>query len=198
MSSTGSVEHFIIETRLFYHRSIYFWILNFCLNDFDSESQQKILQKKILLQGRKTNLRNLLGQNKELHKLITSDVVGHLFSDGKVEIGNKIFGISNLEGSYAQMLQKIEVLESYCNANFLKLNPKKSKMMIFHQGIIKYENYKFKYQNSPIEIVTQFTYLGVDFSSSGVFKNHVKRIQSLVNVATASTIAIIKNNGVSD
>lgn len=96
--------------------------------------------------------------------------------------------------SYQEMLLKIKVIKQYCVLNALKINTNKSKILIFHKGNINYKKYRFCYKNEKIEIVRSFNYLGVEFSTSGLFNKHLKKIASAANLAMSSTVTTLRKN----
>ena len=55
-------------------------------------------------------------------------------------------------------------LSSYCNSWMLKINPKKTKIMVFQKGTKKCD-YVFHIGNEMIDIVQDYTYLGTRISS---------------------------------
>ena len=59
-------------------------------------------------------------------------------------------------------------LSSFCNSWMLKINPKKTKIMIF-QKCTKTCDYTFHIGNKLIDLVQDYTYLGTRISSSGNF-----------------------------
>ena len=59
-------------------------------------------------------------------------------------------------------------LSSYCNSWMLRINPKKTKIMIF-QRCTKKCDYVFHIGSGIIDIVQNYTYLGTRISSSGNF-----------------------------
>ena len=59
-------------------------------------------------------------------------------------------------------------LSSYCNSWMLKINPKKTKIMVFQKGTKKCD-YVFHIGNEMIDIVKDYTYLGTRISSPGNF-----------------------------
>ena len=59
-------------------------------------------------------------------------------------------------------------LSSYCNSWMLKINPKKTKIMVFQKGTKKCD-YVFHIGNEMIDIVQVYTYLGTRISSPGNF-----------------------------
>lgn len=73
-----------------------------------------------------------------------------------------------------ELQKKLERLNEYCNENDLTLNVKKTKIIIFHKGNINLNKYKFTYLGEEIEILNQFLYLGVLFSSSVSYNKHYR------------------------
>ena len=69
------------------------------------------------------------------------------------------------------MNELLRLLKDYCEANRLILNTKKTKVMIFHRGSIRKlrEKLAFNYGDERLEIVSQYKYLGVIFSDTGLF-----------------------------
>jgi hypothetical protein len=65
--------------------------------------------------------------------------------------------------------RKLALLHKYCEANGLTVNKKKTKVMVFRRGGKLPKDLKFFYNNEQLEIVNKYTYLGVCFSSSGLF-----------------------------
>ena len=64
--------------------------------------------------------------------------------------------------------QRISILEKYCSDWCMKVNIKKTKIMIFNKAGRKIQ-FKFTFQNSIIECVSSYKYLGTYFSTSGSF-----------------------------
>lgn len=70
----------------------------------------------------------------------------------------------------AENLQKgLDTLYNYCQRWKLTVNTNKTKIMIFRKGGRLPTNLKFYYNNSEIEIVTKFSYLGIVFTPGGSF-----------------------------
>ena len=74
----------------------------------------------------------------------------------------------------------------YCNIWKLQLNTQKTKVVIF--GSRKAETY-FKFGNQDIEVVAEYTYLGVLFTNTGNLSKNISRIS---NVASRAMFAILK------
>src|SRR5438876_290929 len=74
----------------------------------------------------------------------------------------------------------------------LTLNVSKSKIMIFRPGRLKKDKPDFWWGIEPIELVNNYSYLGVLLTNRGVGSATVAQIQSKTNVAIYSTISIIR------
>lgn len=75
------------------------------------------------------------------------------------------------------------------------MNINKTKIIIFQKGGHAHTNKysPFKYGEAEIEIVKQYTYLGVIFSNSATFLNNVNSVYSKSNRAVSATIALIRS-----
>ena len=71
--------------------------------------------------------------------------------------------------SEAGLQQGLDILENYCGRWKLCVNVKKTKVMIFRKGGANKKNLSFTYSGVVIEIVKEFTYLGVVFTTGGSF-----------------------------
>ncbi len=67
------------------------------------------------------------------------------------------------------MQEGLNLLSEYCIKWKLKVNTVKTKIMIFRRGGALHRNLEFHYNNSVIEIVKKFTYLGMVFTTGGSF-----------------------------
>ena len=56
-----------------------------------------------------------------------------------------------------------------CNKWKLKLNKTKTKVIVFRKGGLLPRNLKFYYDDTELEIVSSFSYLGIVFTSGGSF-----------------------------
>jgi len=84
---------------------------------------------------------------------------------------------------------KLDKLKQYCLKWKLNINLKKTKIMIFNKGGATIRKFKFYFQNSTIESVSQYTYLGFVFIPSG--KMHVG-VENLINKAKKVWFSIQK------
>ena len=68
--------------------------------------------------------------------------------------------------------KSLSVLSQFCDNWLLSVNPKKTKVMIFQKKCRKsiLDKYSFQINNQNVEIVNNYTYLGINFSNNGNFK----------------------------
>ena len=67
-------------------------------------------------------------------------------------------------------------LNNYCNDWNLTVNVQKTKIMVFRNGGVIRDNESWIYQNEHIEIVNQFSYLGMIFNYNGKFNTTQKHV----------------------
>lgn len=90
------------------------------------------------------------------------------------------------------MAQKaLNALAEFCSKNHMKVNKKKTKVMVFRQGGRISPSTKFYYEDENLEIVQEFCYLGVLFSTKGTFRKAMERSLTKAGIATGSTKAIM-------
>ena len=75
--------------------------------------------------------------------------------------------------------QSLDRLSKYCQDWLLKINPTKAKVIVFQKKSRKSttDKYDFSVSNEHIEIVNNYTYLGVNFSANGNFTNHKENLK---------------------
>ncbi|CAA9998994.1 unnamed protein product [Nesidiocoris tenuis] len=78
-----------------------------------------------------------------------------------------------LSDSYAGMKRMLKALEEYCDLNGLTVNASKSKVMVF-QRRGRRKVYEFFCARDRLEVVGSYVFLGVKFSSSGLFNQHAQ------------------------
>ena len=72
---------------------------------------------------------------------------------------------------------QLNSLEKYCKEWSLKINVQKTKIVIFRNGGKLYDNEKFYIDdNTEIEVVNKFTYLGLFFNYNGKFTEAEKQL----------------------
>lgn len=91
-------------------------------------------------------------------------------------------------GDTAQDIQrKLNALQKYCKINGLSVNTKKTKIVLFHRSPRIFKMPRFKYGDATIDVVKSYTYLGIDFASSGKFNTAAKERLSKTNQAIGAT-----------
>ena len=104
-----------------------------------------------------------------------SKSISDLLSDDTVEVFFKLFLLlyaddTILMAESAEDLQKaLNSMYQYCVDWNLEVNPKKTKIVIFSKGKTRNHN-MFTYNNIAIDVLDDFTYLGVVFNYNGNFK----------------------------
>ena len=89
-----------------------------------------------------------------------------LFADDAVLFSETREGLQN----------ELNNLESYCKKWNLTVNVEKTKIVVFRKGGVLGNNDHWFYAGHEIEIVSQFTYLGIVFSSGGSFMQNSKTL----------------------
>ena len=82
-----------------------------------------------------------------------------LYADDLVFISRSKIGLQNC----------LNTLESFCSTWLLEVNLKKTKVMIFQKCNRKPKNLQFYYQHNFIDIVQEYTYLGIKITPNGCF-----------------------------
>lgn len=86
---------------------------------------------------------------------------------------------------------KLDILFEYCNLNKLSVNTDKTKILPFHRSNKTIQFRKFNYNGANIEVVKNYTYLGVQFSFNGKFLEATNCNISKGKVAAANTRAVL-------
>ena len=91
-----------------------------------------------------------------------------------------------------EVLQSIlNDIESYCTIWGLKINTAKTKAMIFEKG--RHTLYDFYLNNSKLEIVTSFKYLGIHFFKNGNWHRTQKRLSQHAAYALHNLFSLFKH-----
>lgn len=99
--------------------------------------------------------------------------------------------------SIEEMNRILDLLKEYCESNDLTVNTEKTNLVIFKKGGRNFKNLQFRFGNSEIKIVKNYTYLGVTFDSRGLFNLAAKEIYAKANVAVKATISTIHKANIS-
>ncbi|CAA9997921.1 unnamed protein product, partial [Nesidiocoris tenuis] len=93
--------------------------------------------------------------------------------------------------SYREMKNILNALADYCVVNDLQINHDKSAVMVFQQkgSIPRY--YEFRCGQKEIKIAKSYMYLGVNFSSSGLFNKQSSYSVSKGETATRSLLSLL-------
>ena len=105
--------------------------------------------------------------------------------------------VAILADSVPDAQEKMNAFLEYCQLNFLTVNIKKSKVLVFghRKKIEKYK--KIRCGEEGLEYVFDFTYLGVTFSSSGKFRTNLERKVSKAKSATGCLRGFCVNGKIS-
>ena len=80
-----------------------------------------------------------------------------------------------LAESPRELQMSLDAMQSYCNIWKLNINTSKTKIVIFSRGKVrKYP--KFNFRNSSIDVIDNFTYLGIVFNYNGKFGKAKKNV----------------------
>ncbi len=95
-----------------------------------------------------------------------------------------------LSHTAAGLQTALNSLSEYCKTWALTVNVQKTKVVVFAKRRNRRDNFQFKYNDVNLDIVHEFTYLGVLFSSNGSFLGHKKH---KFEQANKSMFALLKN-----
>ena len=73
--------------------------------------------------------------------------------------------IANVADFVTHVQQQLNQLNCFCENYGMKVNMSKTKIMLFRRGGIVKINEKWYYQNKKLEIVSEYKYLGMYFTS---------------------------------
>ena len=93
-----------------------------------------------------------------------------------------------LAESEDQLQKSLNGLHDYCKKWYLKVNIKKTKIMVFSRGVIR-KKPKLVYDNCMLEVCNEFVYLGVKFFCTGSFKCAIQSLSQQANNAMFSLLA---------
>ncbi|KAL1516139.1 hypothetical protein ABEB36_000060 [Hypothenemus hampei] len=81
---------------------------DFC--DLTKGSQQKLLKQEIILQGEKISLNKLIDKvDGNVERIIDVKTLVQLISNEEIEIGSKPPGLSDLEGTYSELFEEVNI-----------------------------------------------------------------------------------------
>lgn len=96
-----------------------------------------------------------------------------------------------LTDDHTQLQRSLDALTSWTHKNHMAVNVSKTKVMKFRNGgrFAKYD--KFTYDSKELEIVSDYTYLGITLQPKLCFSNHIKRVKLKATMATIRHLAHI-------
>lgn len=140
-----------------------------------------------------------------LYILFTSGLENYLLSRGArgvaVDEGDDVLmlqyadDIVMLSDSPSSLQKNLNILNDYCNEMNLRLNPEKSKIVVFRRGA-NLGKQTFQFGSENIEIVNKYEYLGVTFHFNGSFNEHVRSVITRSKITAGMVGGVINRNGV--
>ncbi|KAL1446315.1 hypothetical protein WDU94_005556 [Cyamophila willieti] len=105
------------------------------------------------------------------------NLIGLYYADDQVLVTNKESELQSI----------LDSLEEYCALYKLEVNKDKTKVLVFRKKGRLRQDINFTYQGTPLEIVSQYVYLGVLFTSGLCFNENVKMFAKKT-MGTISTV----------
>ncbi|XP_043287106.1 uncharacterized protein [Venturia canescens] len=124
-----------------------------------------------------------------LFSLLLADICHYFMDHGHERIKEKmellLFAddIVLMADDVIELQNKMTTLEHYCNENQLEVNTQKTKVMICQKAGRRKKIRPIRYQETEIEIVDKYTYLGVPFTKSGLYNTACKSFMSKAKIA---------------
>ncbi|XP_076378037.1 uncharacterized protein LOC117229504 [Megalopta genalis] len=82
----------------------------FTLNDLTKESQRKLLEREVTLQGEKISLNKLIDKSdKDAKQIIDAETVERLILNKVIKIGSSPLGTIDLEGAYSDLVDEVNM-----------------------------------------------------------------------------------------
>lgn len=105
-----------------------------------------------------------------------------LLADDKVLLADDAVDLQHL----------LDTLSMYCEQNMLVVNTQKTKVMIFQKAGRKARVRPFRYRGDVLEVVKSYKYLGVPFSTSGLYNEATNYFEGKANAALGSLWGILE------
>jgi hypothetical protein len=128
----------------------------------------------------------------DINECITSDLNG-MFTIDEIKLFLLLYADDQvLFAKSPETLQHIlNDIQQYCNIWGLKINTSKTKAMIFEKG--RHTTYNFYINNTQIELVNSFKYLGMTFFKNGNWTRSQKTIAQHASIALHNLFGIFRN-----
>lgn len=91
----------------------------------------------------------------------------------------------------AQMQRNMDLLQEYCHVNGLTVNVDKSSIVVFKKSGRPSQSDLFSYKGEKVKIQNTFNYLGIMFSSSGLFLQATLQAKRKACIANSSVIGTL-------
>ena len=122
-----------------------------------------------------------------------SNLCSTMLSDEDVEVFVKLFTLLYADDTVVlaeteeDLQNSLVAVYEYCEQNSLKVNVDKTKIVIFSNGYVR-KHRNFFFGSLPIEVVSDYVYLGMRFSCTGSF---YKAIEKQISQATKAMYSLI-------
>ena len=113
-------------------------------------------------------------------RVIDQVVHALLFADDLVLISHTVSGLQRL----------LDKLKTYCVNWNLEVNKEKTKVVVFKKGTKLAKLERWTYDDYNLEVVREFRYLGILFSSSGSWKKHIQAALRKARVNSMQTLKL--------
>ncbi|CAD6234564.1 GSCOCG00001987001-RA-CDS [Cotesia congregata] len=90
--------------------------------------------------------------------------------------------------------EMLKEIEKYADKNRLKVNAKKTKIMVFKNGGRAVKN-EWCYKGEKLEVVNNFKYLGYTFTTKNTHNKHMREMKNKANKVSNATWGVIRRTG---
>jgi len=127
----------------------------------------------------------LEGEDGDPPNLWNKAISALFFADDVALMSTSILGLQRL----------LNKLESYCDAWRLKVNLNKTKIMVFKKGAKLKKCEKWFYRKEMVEVVNNYTYLGLKMSYNGNWNAHIKEKSTKCKYTSAQLVSFARKHG---
>ena len=123
-----------------------------------------------------------------------SQDIGSILNNDDIEVFFKLYLLLYADDTviFAETPEELQIaldtMLLYCNTWRLQVNTSKTKLVIFSKGKIRRQKSVFYYNGDTIEIVDDFSYLGIKFNYNGKFGKTKKHLVDQARKAMFSLI----------
>ena len=97
-----------------------------------------------------------------------------------------MFDLVILSQTATGLQNAINILNNFCDKWKLNVNLKKNKVVVFQKKQRKEQRYKFFLNTNVVDIVNEYTYLGISITSNGKFTDGVEILREKAKVCHGS------------